>query len=34
MMKKNLLILIALLSILSAFLVFKINKKTMIDEEN
>ena len=34
MMKKNLLILIALLSILSAFLFFKINKKTMIDEEN
>ena len=34
MMKKNLLILIALLSILGAFLVFKINKKTMIDEEN
>ena len=34
MMKKNLLILIALLSISSAFLVFKINKKTIIDEEN
>lgn len=33
-MKKNLFILIVLLSILSTFLVFKINKKTMLDEEN